>query len=99
MSKKRLRQISPMRLGIVLGAMQGLLGLLFVPFMLFAGGIAAYLQHTLPGVPWVFFGAGALFMPLVNTVAGFLAGVLFASAYNLVARWTGGIEIVLEDLP
>lgn len=106
MSKKRIKQISPMRLGITVGVLQGLLSLVVMPVLLFATGLAAYFepgifpanQSPVPGVPWIFVGVGALFMPIANGVAGFLGGVLIASAYNIVARWTGGIEIVLEDL-
>ena len=97
MRKVRLRQIAPMRLGITLGVLQGLLSCLFLPVVFFAGAAVSYLQHTLPGVPWVFVGMGALFMPIANGVAGFLGGVLIATAYNLVARWVGGVDIVIED--
>lgn len=105
MSKKRIKQISPMRLGITVGVLQGVISLVFMPILLFATGLAAYFepsilpvnQSPVPGVPWIFVGVGALFMPLANGVAGFLGGVLIASVYNIVARWTGGIEIVLED--
>jgi hypothetical protein len=104
--KIRLRQISPMRLGITIGVLQGLLSLLFVPALFFAGGLAAYFEPALwqakfspvPGVPWIFFGVGALFMPLANGVAGYLGGILIASAFNVVARWTGGVEITVEDI-
>ena len=35
--------------------------------------------------------------PIINAVGGFLAGVLIATVYNFSARWTGGIEIVLDE--
>lgn len=105
MRRIRLKQIAPMRLGITIGVLQGLLSLIFVPVLFFAGGLAAYFEPKLfpgllspfPGVPWIFFGVGALFMPIANGVAGYLGGILIATAFNIVARWTGGVEIAVED--
>ncbi len=98
MKKHRLLQIPPIRFGIVLGLINGLIGLLVAPIILLAGGvIAATEAPKLLGIPWLFVGAGALFMPLIHAVGGFLVGLLLAMAYNFAARWTGGIELVLEE--
>ena len=100
MKKHRLLQIPPIRFGIVLGLINGLIGLLVAPIILLAGGvIAATEAPKLLGIPWLFVGAGALFMPLIHAVGGFLVGLLLAMAYNFAARWTGGIELVLEEKP
>lgn len=100
MKKHRLLQIPPIRFGIVLGLINGLIGLLVAPIILLAGGvIAATEAPKLLGIPWLFVGAGALFMPLIHAVGGFLVGILLAMAYNFAARWTGGIELVLEEKP
>lgn len=100
MKKHRLLQIPPIRFGVVLGLINGLIGLLVVPIILLAGGvIAATEAPKLLGIPWLFVGAGALFMPLIHAVGGFLVGILLAMAYNFAARWTGGIELVLEEKP
>ncbi len=100
MKKHRLLQIPPIRFGVVLGLINGLIGLLIAPIILLAGGvIAATEAPKLLGIPWLFVGAGALFMPLIHAVGGFLVGILLAMAYNFAARWTGGIELVLEEKP
>ena len=100
MKKHRLLQIPPIRFGVVLGLINGLFGLLVAPIILLAGGvIAATEAPKLLGIPWLFVGAGALFMPLIHAVGGFLVGILLAMAYNFAARWTGGIELVLEEKP
>ena len=100
MKKHRLLQIPPIRFGVVLGLINGLIGLLVAPIILLAGGvIAATEAPRLLGIPWLFVGAGALFMPLIHAVGGFLVGILLAMAYNFAARWTGGIELVLEEKP
>ena len=100
MKKHRLLQIPPIRFGVVLGLINGLIGLLVAPIILLAGGvIAATEAPRLLGIPWLFVGAGALFMPLIHAVGGFLVGILLAMAYNFSARWTGGIELILEEKP
>jgi len=35
-------------------------------------------------------------LPVIGVFAGFFAGALFASVYNLIARFIGGIEIEVE---
>lgn len=41
---------------------------------------------------------GALIgMPIIFAACGFAAGAIGAVLYNLVARWTGGIELDLEQ--
>ena len=98
MKKYRITQVPPIRFGLVLGLINGLIGLLVAPVMLFAGGVVVATEAPkLLGIPWLFFGAGALFMPLIHAVGGFLAGVLIATVYNFSARWTGGIEIVTDE--
>ena len=98
MKKFRILQVPPVRFGLVLGLINGFVGLIVAPVILFAGGVVAAAEvPRLLGIPWLFFGAGALFMPFIHAVGGFLVGVLLAMVYNLAARWTGGIEIVLDD--
>jgi amino acid permease len=41
--------------------------------------------------------ATAVFMPLVYAPFGFLFGVITAAIYNLVARFTGGLELQFAD--
>ena len=85
--KKRLTYISPLQAGIVEGVMMGLISLIMVPFIVIAG-----LMHA---------GIGALlaiFLPVLYAIAGFIGGIIAAFVYNLVATWTGGIEIALSDV-
>ena len=104
MKKFRLLQVPPIRFGIVLGLINGVIGLIVAPVLLFTLGAAATaadlnVAPRLLGIPWLFAGAGALFMPFIHAVGGFILGVLLAMVYNFAARWTGGIEIVLDDKP
>lgn len=86
--KKRLINISPLQQGIVLGALYGVLTLIAAPFIIIielvrGAGIGAF---------------AAIILPVIYAVIGFIAGVITAWVYNLVAKWTGGIEFVLIDI-
>ena len=39
-----------------------------------------------------------LLFPLIWGVVGFLSGVTGSFAFNLTARWTGGLEVNVEDI-
>ena len=98
MKTLRIRHISPLRFGIVLGLINGFVGLIVAPVLLLTLGAAATVADLnvapkLLGIPWLFAGAASLFMPFIHAVGGFLVGVLLAMVYNLAARWTGGIEM------
>ena len=105
MKKHRILQVSPIRFGIVLGLINGFAGMIIAPLFLITLGIAftatesgvVSVPKIFPVVPWFLAGGLAVFTPVINAVGGFLAGVLIAMVYNLSARWTGGIEIVLDD--
>lgn len=104
MKKFRIMQIPPVRFGLVIGLINGVVGLIVAPVLLVtlgAAATAADLNYApkLLGIPWLFAGAASLFMPIIHAIGGFLVGVLLAMTYNFAARWTGGIEIVLDDTP
>jgi hypothetical protein len=93
--KKQLTHIAPLRAGIVLGVLYGLLGLVFVPFFLLASFIGS---KNAPGGS-AFFGVFGLLFPVFYAVAGFIGGIIAAAIYNLVAKWTGGLEFEVQDVP
>ncbi len=111
MKKFRILQVPPIRFGIVLGLINGVAGMIIAPIFLITLGIAFTASETahatnllptlprFPVVPWFLAGGLAVFTPVINAVGGFLAGVLIAMVYNFAARWTGGIEIVLDEKP
>jgi hypothetical protein len=98
--KKLLKRIGPLKTGIVLGLLYALIGLLLVPFFMIGGAAAsAAARETGADFPMGFlFGVGALFLPIMYGVIGFVTGVISAAIYNLVAKWTGGLELTLEDV-
>ena len=98
--KKHLKRIAPLKAGIVLGVLYALLGCILVPFFIIGGmGMAAAARQTGTPMPFGFlFGIGAIFLPIFYGVIGFVFGVISAAVYNLVAKWTGGVELTLEDV-
>jgi hypothetical protein len=92
--RKQLTRISPLRAGIVLGVLYGLLGLVFVPFFLLAA-IFGSKAGALAAFGGVFF---AILFPVLYAAAGFIGGIIAAALYNLVAKWTGGLEFEVRDV-
>jgi hypothetical protein len=102
LKKLRIMHVPPLRFGIVLGLINGFVGLIVAPVLLVTLGAAATaadlaIAPKLLGIPWLFAGAASLFMPVIHAIGGFLVGVLLAMVYNVAARWTGGIEFVTDD--
>jgi hypothetical protein len=98
--KKRLTYISPLKLGIVLGIIYGIMSLIFaVPFFLIFSMIgAASARPGAPALPVIFTGVFVIFLPIIYAVLGFIGGVIAAFIYNLVAKWTGGIEFATQEV-
>ena len=93
---KRLTHVAPLQLGIVLATLYGIISLIFVPFILLISIFGAKAQG----------GAGAfaggivfiIFIPLIYAAMGFIGGVISGAIYNLVAKWSGGIEFTTTDV-
>ena len=62
--------------------------------------------YTLVGIPLIIFGGkemmimGVIYaaMPLLMGIFGFIFFALFAAVYNLLAKWLGGVEVVVSDI-
>ena len=100
MTTTRIKRIAPLQLGKVLAILYGLLGLVFIPFLLVFTlfGAAAGGQHNPAGMALgIGMGLGmVIVLPLMYAFFGFIGGLLSGFIYNLVAGWVGGIEIELE---
>jgi hypothetical protein len=89
--KQRIRRLDPLQTGKVLGVLYALLGLVFLPF-------AWLFSSMMPGD-----GAGMIMgfgiaMPIVYGIFGLVFGAIGAFIYNLVAGWTGGLEMEVDEL-
>lgn len=87
-----IRRIDPLSTAKVAAIAYGIMGLLFVPLILFFSSVAP----TDPAMPSIGMGF-ALAVPLLYMAAGFIFTLLGAALYNLVAGWVGGIQIELSS--
>jgi hypothetical protein len=94
--KKRLTSVAPLRAGIVLAILYGFLALIIAPFLLIAGLVGARAGGAGAGIGMAVF---AVAMPFLYAAIGFVFGVIGAALYNLIARWTGGLELEFTDVP
>ncbi len=94
----RLRNINPIRCALVSGVLYALLGvilaLFFAPIMSI---MTAYMPHGTARTAGGFSMGTLILVPIFYAVLGFIGGLITAFFYNLVARWTGGIEVTLDS--
>ena len=93
------KSVGVLSLGKIMGAIYGILGLLFMPIFLVAG-----IMSSLTGGKGAAFGAAgalvmAILLPILYGLIGFVAGAVGALLYNLFAKWLGGIELQLQAVP
>ena len=86
---RRLTRVAPLKAGIVLGILYGILGLIAAPFFLLAA--FAGREGAAAGIGL------AVMLPIMYAVGGFVGGIISAALYNLVAKWTGGLEFEVSD--
>ena len=79
---RRIARFSVHRTSVTIGLFYGAMGLLFWPAVLVS-------ERPQPWFLWV--------LPITVAVAGYLVIAAYCLFYNLVARWTGGIEFRVEE--
>jgi len=95
MSKvKRLGVLSVANISGILYAIFGLIAGLFAAFFsTLAASFGGYDSFGIFGMGF----AGIIVLPIMYGVIGWIGGLISAALYNLVARWTGGIQVELEQ--
>jgi hypothetical protein len=98
--KRRLANVNPLKLGITLAVIYGIMSLVFmVPIFLVMSLVGAASARTGPqALPVIFSGVFVIFLPIIYAVLGFIGGVIAAFIYNMVAKWTGGVEFTTEEV-
>jgi hypothetical protein len=100
----RFKSINPVQLGVVYGVMYGLIGvvlaLLMMPFFALMSSIGSHYGRSsdFPAVGMAGMLASLIIFPILYGVLGFVAGIIGGLVYNLVASWTGGIEVTLAPV-
>ena len=95
---KKVKRIKAVSLGKIFGAMYVIMGLIFggvVAIFMVLGDTFFASENNTEGI---FFGIGAIIiLPIIYGLLGFVFGVTSGWLYNVVSKWIGGLEIVLED--
>ncbi|HEY9179872.1 MAG TPA: hypothetical protein VIO32_04080 [Candidatus Baltobacteraceae bacterium] len=98
----RIRRINPVQFALVSATLYAIIvfiiALLWLPFASMMGALGAMGA----GMGGRFFGAGigiavVIIWPVIYFVISFVFGLIAAALYNVVAGWTGGIEVTLEQ--
>ena len=89
------------RIGVLsFGKINGVIGAVFGLIVgIFFSLIFSFIPMTPEGAdfPSLMFGTlSIVFLPIMYGLIGFLFGILFAFIYNIVVKWTGGLEIEIK---
>ncbi len=91
-----LKRIGVLSTGVLFGAMYAIIGLI-AGIIISIIAIGASSQFGQAGFGGFLFGAGAVIaLPIFYGIMGFIGGILMAAIYNLVAKYTGGIELEFD---
>jgi hypothetical protein len=99
-----LKRIGPLSAAKIAGLLYAIMGLI-IGFFVTAVSLLGAAMGGLGDAPQaaifpLFFGAGAvIFLPLFYGVIGFVAALIGAALYNVLAGMVGGVEIELEQQP
>ena len=88
--KRRLKHISALQLGKMLTAVYAILVIPLAVLALIGVLFGTPQSHELS--PWLL-----VSVPIVYGIGVFIFGLFSAFAYNVTAKWLGGIEITLDD--
>lgn len=96
----RIRSVDPLQYAFVLGVLEALLGLVIgVIFWLTFATTARSIPNAGASGLGFMMAAGPLLIvmaPIFYGILGFIVGLIVAVIYNIVAKWTGGIQMTLE---
>lgn len=92
----RLKKFGVLSVGTVLGSLYALMGLIFGAIV----SLISFLSSSdAQGATSIVMGVGAIvFLPIIYGVMGFVFGVVSAAVYNLCAKWTGGMQVEIENV-
>lgn len=96
MSTVTITKVNPISLGKIIAIIYGVLGLVFGFFAilflltLFVAPIATMEILSILMV--------LLLIPLMNVIIGFITGVIIALIFNFISRYTGGLELEMEEI-
>ncbi len=90
---QRIRRLGVGQMAKVMGALYFLIGILFAAIM---GLFGSMMPNAGEGSTALFGGMALIALPILYGLFGVVAGALMAWLYNVVAGFTGGLELELE---
>jgi len=91
-----LRRVEPLRAaniaGVVYAILTAAIAVVALPFVLVATALVPSGDAAGPGALALFL----LLYPVLGAVMGWLSGLLTSAIYNVVVRWTGGLQFELR---
>jgi len=94
-----IKSVGVLSVAKILGLMYACLGLIVAPLFLMIGVLASAAGQRNNPLAGIFTVGVALLLPVFYGVMGFIAGLIGALFYNLLARWVGGFELEMELRP
>jgi len=88
--KKQLIRVSVLQSSKIMTALYVLIGFIYTPFGI---GMMVFGNPVLKKIGF-FYTLGPIFMGIF----GFVFFVIFAAAYNALAKWLGGIEVEVKNI-
>jgi hypothetical protein len=93
---KEITRMDVLSVGKIYAVTLAILGFILGIFVALIGSAAATFHR--PGMFGAGFGiASIIIFPVIYAIIGFIAGIIGAALYNLVAKWVGGIQIELKE--
>ncbi|MEM9293263.1 MAG: hypothetical protein AAGD01_16390 [Acidobacteriota bacterium] len=95
-----IRRIGVLSCGKILGAVYGVMGLLFGALLSVISLIStgATMTQGEDAVAGILFGLGAvIFLPIFYGIIGFIGGMIMSLIYNLLANIVGGLEVEFDS--
>ena len=98
----RVKRIGVLSLAKVFGLLYAALGLIFgaifTIFSVIGALVNTFFAHSDGAMAGEMFGAlfgigSIILFPVMYGFMGFVMGLILATSYNFIARWTGGIEV------
>jgi hypothetical protein len=93
--QQRIKRFGVLQMAKVLGLLYLLMGVVFAAIFMLFGSLLP--RGEMGEAGWMFGSGMVVAVPLVYGALGFVFGALAAWLYNLVASWTGGVELDLES--
>jgi uncharacterized membrane protein YdjX (TVP38/TMEM64 family) len=88
-----LRRVEPLRAanvaGVVYAVLTAALVIVVLPFFLAVSALLPSSDELAPGAIVLVL----LFYPVLGAVMGWICGLLTAVIYNVIVRWTGGLQL------